>query len=150
MVLRLLPSATFSLEEPRLPPVIKDMLRRARGLVLVTGPTGSGKSTTLASMINWINENQHGHIITIEDPIEYTHHRPHTHATPPERPARPPTHAEGGGARVRSRPEIARHARQDIPGAVTRLPATRHSHDGAGPAAAALKAGGFACLVVAP
>jgi len=73
MVLRLLPSKMFTLEQLRLPPAIKDMLRRARGLILVTGPTGSGKSTTLASMINWINENEQGHIITIEDPIEYTH-----------------------------------------------------------------------------
>jgi len=73
MVLRLLPSKMFTLEQLRLPPAIKDMLRRARGLILVTGPTGSGKSTTLASMINWINENEQGHIITIEDPIEYAH-----------------------------------------------------------------------------
>jgi len=73
MVLRLLPSKMFTLEQLRLPPAIKDLLRRARGLILVTGPTGSGKTTTLASMINWINENEQGHIITIEDPIEYAH-----------------------------------------------------------------------------
>ncbi|MEZ4703930.1 MAG: type IV pilus twitching motility protein PilT [Bdellovibrionota bacterium] len=56
-----------------LPPVVKELIDRPRGLVLVTGPTGSGKSTTLASMINMINENKHHHIVTIEDPIEYMH-----------------------------------------------------------------------------
>jgi twitching motility protein PilU len=52
---------------------VKELLYRPRGLILVTGPTGSGKSTTLASMVNYINENRDGHIITIEDPIEYVH-----------------------------------------------------------------------------
>jgi twitching motility protein PilT len=56
-----------------LPDRIKELLVRPRGLILITGPTGSGKSTTLASMMNWINENVEGHIITVEDPIEYFH-----------------------------------------------------------------------------
>ncbi len=56
-----------------MPDKIKELLYRPRGLILVTGPTGSGKSTTLASMMNYINENRDGHIITIEDPIEYYH-----------------------------------------------------------------------------
>lgn len=56
-----------------LPPVLKDIAMIQRGLVLVTGPTGSGKSTTMAAMLDWINENRSGHIITIEDPIEYLH-----------------------------------------------------------------------------
>ena len=56
-----------------LPDKIKELISRPRGLILVTGPTGPGKSTTLASMVNWINENHDGHIITIEDPIEYFH-----------------------------------------------------------------------------
>jgi twitching motility protein PilT len=73
MVLRLIPAKMFSLEQLRLPPMIKDLLRRPRGLILVTGPTGSGKSTTLASMIDWVNQNEDGHIVTIEDPIEYYH-----------------------------------------------------------------------------
>jgi twitching motility protein PilT len=73
MVLRTIPNDLFGLREIGLPDMIKDLLRRPRGLILVTGPTGSGKSTTLASMINWINENEDGHIITIEDPIEYYH-----------------------------------------------------------------------------
>ena len=57
-----------------LPDKVKELLLRPRGLILVTGPTGSGKSTTLASMIDWINANRNGHIITIEDPIEYYSH----------------------------------------------------------------------------
>jgi len=73
LVFRLIPSKLLSLDQIGLPPAITDLLTRPRGLILVTGPTGSGKSTTLASMINWINENRQAHIITIEDPIEYYH-----------------------------------------------------------------------------
>jgi twitching motility protein PilT len=73
MVLRMIPHKMFSMRDLGLPDRIKDLLVRPRGLILVTGPTGSGKSTTLASMINWINENEDGHIITCEDPIEYFH-----------------------------------------------------------------------------
>ena len=73
MVLRQIPYKMFSLRDIGLPDKIRELLYRPRGLVLVTGPTGSGKSTTLASMINYINENREGHIITIEDPIEYYH-----------------------------------------------------------------------------
>ncbi len=72
--LRLIPSRLMSLEEIGLPAIVSDLLRRPRGLFLVTGPTGSGKTTTLATMINFINEGQADrHIITIEDPIEYYH-----------------------------------------------------------------------------
>ncbi|NCC53086.1 MAG: type IV pilus twitching motility protein PilT [Spartobacteria bacterium] len=73
MVLRLIPSNLMSLEEIGLPPQVKELLYKPRGLVLVTGPTGSGKSTTLASMLNVINQDRDCHIITIEDPIEYYH-----------------------------------------------------------------------------
>jgi len=73
MVLRQIPYKMFGLRDIGLPDKIKELLFRPRGLILVTGPTGSGKSTTLASMINYINENRDGHIITIEDPIEYYH-----------------------------------------------------------------------------
>ena len=69
--LRLINSSIPSFEELRLPPVIKELAEKSSGLVLVTGPTGSGKSTTLASMINYINETKDRHIITLEDPIEY-------------------------------------------------------------------------------
>lgn len=73
MVLRQIPNELFGLKQIGLPDKIKELISRPRGLILVTGPTGSGKSTTLASMVNWINENHDGHIITIEDPIEYFH-----------------------------------------------------------------------------
>ena len=73
ITLRLIPSRLMDLEEIGLPTIIKDLLRRPRGLFLVTGPTGSGKTTTLASMINYINDHIDRHIITVEDPIEYYH-----------------------------------------------------------------------------
>ena len=73
VVFRLIPSRLLQMDDIGLPPMIKDLLTRPRGLILVTGPTGSGKSTTLASMVNWINEQRQTHIITIEDPIEYYH-----------------------------------------------------------------------------
>lgn len=72
--LRLIPTYIRTLEELSMPKVVGDMTNFPRGLVLVTGPTGSGKSTTLAAMINLINENKAQHIITVEDPIEYQHH----------------------------------------------------------------------------
>jgi twitching motility protein PilT len=72
-VFRTIPSKVLTLEELNCPPVFKDISNKPRGLVLVTGPTGSGKSTTLAAMINYINENEYGHILTIEDPIEFVH-----------------------------------------------------------------------------
>ncbi|PIU83486.1 MAG: type IV pili twitching motility protein PilT [Elusimicrobia bacterium CG06_land_8_20_14_3_00_38_11] len=71
--LRLIPEKILTFEELGLPPVIYDITRLQKGLVLVTGPTGCGKSTTLASIINFLNEHRQGHIITIEDPIEYVH-----------------------------------------------------------------------------
>jgi len=73
IVLRAIPNELMTLEEIGLPPSFKDALFRPRGLVLVTGPTGSGKSTTLASMIDVINHERSCHIITIEDPIEFYH-----------------------------------------------------------------------------
>ena len=73
LVLRQIPNRMFGLRDIGLPDKIRELLYRPRGLILVTGPTGSGKSTTLASMINYVNENRDGHIITIEDPIEYYH-----------------------------------------------------------------------------
>ena len=73
MVLRLIPSELLSFEKIGLPKVCAALCRRPRGLFLVTGPTGSGKSTTLASMIDYININMDHHIITVEEPIEYYH-----------------------------------------------------------------------------
>lgn len=71
--LRNIPMNILSFDELGLPPVVSDIVKIPKGLILVTGPTGSGKSTTLASMIDWINSHEAGHIITIEDPIEYIH-----------------------------------------------------------------------------
>ncbi|HWP99696.1 MAG TPA: type IV pilus twitching motility protein PilT [Vicinamibacterales bacterium] len=72
-VYRLIPDRIRSFEELGIPPVVATLADRPRGLVLVTGPTGSGKSTTLAALLDKINTERHGHILTIEDPIEYIH-----------------------------------------------------------------------------
>ena len=74
LALRLLPTAIPGADELKLPQVIRDMAELPRGLVLVTGPTGSGKSSTLAALIDSINHNSRRHIITLEAPIEYVHH----------------------------------------------------------------------------
>ncbi|MFT5286343.1 MAG: twitching motility protein PilT [Planctomycetota bacterium] len=72
-VLRLIPSELLGLDEIGVPAAALELLSRPRGLILVTGPTGSGKTTTLAAMLDWINTNHERHIVTIEDPIEYYH-----------------------------------------------------------------------------
>ncbi len=72
-VLRLIPSTLLTFEQIGLPESVKPLLRKPRGLILITGPTGSGKTTTLATMIDWINQTMDRHIVTIEDPIEYFH-----------------------------------------------------------------------------
>ncbi|MBL8397497.1 MAG: type IV pilus twitching motility protein PilT [Candidatus Accumulibacter sp.] len=72
-VFRTIPSKVLTLEELNCPKIFKTIAEYPRGIVLVTGPTGSGKSTTLAAMINHINENEYAHILTVEDPIEFVH-----------------------------------------------------------------------------
>ena len=90
-VFRTIPSKILTLEDLNAPKIFGDFALKPRGLVLVTGPTGSGKSTTLAAMVNHLNETEHGHILTIEDPIEFVHESkkclinqrevgPHTHS----------------------------------------------------------------------
>lgn len=73
MVIRMIPFQVKTFEELGLPPIVAQVSERPRGLVLVTGPTGSGKSTTLAAMVDKINKERQGHIITVEDPIEFIH-----------------------------------------------------------------------------
>jgi twitching motility protein PilU len=73
IVLRVITTTIPKIEDLGLPPVLKDIIMTKRGLVIMVGATGSGKSTTLAAMVGYRNENSHGHIITIEDPIEFTH-----------------------------------------------------------------------------
>ena len=70
---RTIPSKILTLEQLNAPKIFADLAMRPRGMVLVTGPTGSGKSTTLAAMVNHLNENEYGHVLTVEDPIEFVH-----------------------------------------------------------------------------
>ena len=72
-VLRMIPPKVLTIEELGLPPIVANVSRVSRGLVLVTGPTGSGKSTTLAALLDWINRTRASHIVTIEDPVEFIH-----------------------------------------------------------------------------
>ncbi len=72
-VFRTIPSKILTLEQLNCPAIFKDIANTPRGIVLVTGPTGSGKSTTLAAMVDYVNENEMGHILTVEDPIEFVH-----------------------------------------------------------------------------
>ena len=72
-VFRAIPTKITTLNQLGLPPVLKNLTRYKKGLILVTGPTGSGKSTTMSAMIDHINSERHGHIITIEDPVEFVH-----------------------------------------------------------------------------
>src|SRR5207237_1421238 len=73
MVMRLIPEKNRSLDELGMPPILKELSMKDRGLVLVTGPTGSGKTTTLAAMVDYMNNSREDHILTIEDPIEFIH-----------------------------------------------------------------------------
>jgi twitching motility protein PilT len=73
MVLRLIPHQVPTLDQLNMPAVLSELCTRPKGMVLVTGPTGCGKTTTLAAMIDWINRNMYRHVVTIEDPIEYVH-----------------------------------------------------------------------------
>ena len=73
LAFRLVPFKVFTIDELALPPICKELILKPRGLILVTGPTGSGKSTTMAAMLNYLNEHMARNVITIEDPIEYLH-----------------------------------------------------------------------------
>jgi len=71
--IRVIPYKILDFKQLGLPPIVEELAKKPKGLILVTGPTGSGKSTTLASIVDYINRNRKGHIVTIEDPIEYIH-----------------------------------------------------------------------------
>jgi twitching motility protein PilT len=106
LVLRRIPNTLLTFEQIGLPKMAEQICRRPRGIFLVTGPTGSGKTTTLASMINYINENFDRHIITMEDPIEYYH--PHKKSVVVQREIGTdvPTFAEGLRRALRQDPDV--------------------------------------------
>ncbi|AQQ09451.1 Twitching mobility protein [Sedimentisphaera cyanobacteriorum] len=106
MVLRLIPSKFLSFDQIGLPGPTASLCRRPRGLFLVTGPTGSGKTTTLASMINYINENLDTHIITVEEPIEYYHNHKRAVINQREVGLDVPTFAEALKRSLRQDPDV--------------------------------------------
>jgi twitching motility protein PilT len=107
LVLRQIPSKLLTFEQIGLPPSVKELLWKPRGLVLVTGPTGSGKTTTLASMINIINEERDdAHLITIEDPIEYYHKHKKSLVTQREVNVDVPNFAEALRRALRQDPDV--------------------------------------------
>ncbi len=106
IVLRQIPSKLMSLDEIGLPVQVKELLFRPRGLILVTGPTGSGKTTTLACMLNMINEERECHIITVEDPIEYYHEHRKSVVTQREIGVDVPSFAEAVRRGLRQDPDV--------------------------------------------
>lgn len=106
VVMRLIPTRLRSFDEIGLPEHIKDLLVKPRGLILITGPTGSGKTTTLATMIDYINKNYDRHIVTIEDPIEYYHSHAKSVVTQREVGVDVPTFAEAMRRALRQDPDV--------------------------------------------
>ncbi|GHV06221.1 twitching motility protein [Clostridia bacterium] len=106
VAMRLINSKTPTLAALNLPPVVEELTHKARGLILVTGPTGSGKSTTLAAMINAINMERHAHILTLEDPIEYLHEHKKCMVNQREIGADSETYASALRAALREDPDV--------------------------------------------
>src|SRR5438105_497395 len=106
MVLRRIPSQFLTFEQLGMPEAVKRLIVRPRGLILVTGPTGCGKTTTLASMVNFINQNYDRHIITLEDPIEYFHKHQKSTVNQREIGVDVPTFSEGIKRALRMDPDI--------------------------------------------
>ncbi|MDR2761078.1 MAG: type IV pilus twitching motility protein PilT [Planctomycetaceae bacterium] len=106
IVLRQIPNKLLSMEQLQTPPVMQDLILRPRGLVLVTGPTGSGKSTTLAACIDYLNDNVDHHIITIEDPIEFYHYHKKSTVNQREVGVDVPTFAEAIRRALRQDPDV--------------------------------------------
>ncbi|TDU69349.1 twitching motility protein PilT [Prosthecobacter fusiformis] len=105
-VFRIIPTKIASLEQLGIPPVVKEFGHMRSGLVLVTGPTGSGKSTTLAALLDYINTNFRRHIITVEEPIEFVHKNKRSIITQREVPIQTPTFADGLRAALRQDADI--------------------------------------------
>ena len=105
-VFRIIPTKIATLEQLGIPPVVKRFAEMRSGLVLVTGPTGSGKSTTLAALIDYVNQNYHRHIITVEEPIEFVHSNKKSIITQREVPMQTPTFADGLRAALREDSDI--------------------------------------------
>ena len=106
MVLRLIPNDLLTFEQIGLPPIVKELIRRPRGLFIVTGPTGSGKTTSLATMLDYINDNLDRHIITTEDPIEYYHYHKQSIINQRELGSDVPTFAESLKRALRQDPDV--------------------------------------------
>jgi twitching motility protein PilT len=106
IALRSIPKELMTLDAIGLPDSVRDLLRRPRGLILVTGPTGSGKTTTLASMLNVINETTRQHIVTIEDPIEYQHEHKRGLVNQREVGVDTPSFADGLRRALRQDPDV--------------------------------------------
>ncbi len=105
-VFRVIPSTILTLESLGLPPVLKTLCREKKGLILVTGPTGSGKSTTLAAMVDFINTDRKGHLITIEDPVEFVHPRKNCLITQREVGESTPSFAAALHSALREDPDV--------------------------------------------
>jgi twitching motility protein PilT len=105
-VFRIIPTKIATLEQLGIPPVVKRFGEMRSGLVLVTGPTGSGKSTTLAALIDYVNSNYNRHIITVEEPIEFVHRNKRSIITQREVPIQTPTFADGLRAALREDADI--------------------------------------------
>ena len=106
MVLRLIPNTLLTFEEIGLPTIVKELCRRPRGLFIVTGPTGSGKTTSLATMLDFINQNMDRHMITTEDPIEYYHYHKKSIVNQRELGIDVPTFAESLRRALRQDPDV--------------------------------------------
>jgi twitching motility protein PilU len=106
MVLRVIPQKLPTIDDHALPPVLKDIVMSKRGLCILVGATGSGKSTSLAAMIDWRNENSHGHIVTVEDPIEFVH--PHKNCVVTQREVGTDTDSWGAALKnaLRQAPDV--------------------------------------------
>ncbi len=105
-VFRTIPTEILTLADLRLPPVLKNFCRQRKGLILVTGPTGSGKSTTLAAMVDFINTERKGHILTIEDPVEFLHNNKNCLVSQREVGSHTPRFADALHSALREDPDV--------------------------------------------